>query len=127
MTPSDFLREHLDALVIEWRESTKKSIEYAAEGPHVYTLRIAFVFDNFRCCVADSTARRHGLTVPDDFRQTKISYLDGPYTTGTHSCDEFTLIGFVFVFGTLGFWIPSRDERGRVKEKVFRFDVTELC
>jgi len=124
LTLGDLLGQDLNALVVEWRETAEKGVENATKSPHVDTLRVTLILDNLGSSVADSSARSHGLTVPDDLGETKIGNLDQTNTTGTNALDEFTLVGLVLVVGTSGLGVSGRDERCRVEEQVLGLDVT---
>jgi len=120
----DLLGEDLNALVVEWRETAEKSVENAAESPHVDTLGVTLILDDFGSSVTNSSARSHGLTVPDDLGKTEIGNLDQTNTTGTNTLDEFTLVGLVLVVRTSRLGVSGRDERCGVEEQVLGLNVT---
>ena len=116
--------EHLNALVVERRESTEGSVENTAKGPHDDTLGVALVLDDLGSSVTDSTARRHSRVIPDDLGQTKVGNLDNTYSTRSNTLDELALIFLVLITGRLRLGVLGGDERGGVEQQVFGLDIT---
>ena len=117
------LCQHLDTLVIEGRETAEKSVEHTAHGPHIHTLRIPFILDNLGRCVADSSARGHGLAVPDHLGQTKIGNFNGTNATGTDTGDKVSLVLFILVARLLGLRMCAGYKRRGIEEQVLGFDI----
>jgi hypothetical protein len=106
----DLLRQHVDALVVEWWEAAEERVEHTAEGPHIHALRVPLVFDDFWSRVTDGPAWRHRLLVPNDLRQTEISDLDAANAASPDARYEFALVLFLLVILTM-YWVLRRNNR----------------
>lgn len=85
VTLRDLLRENVNRLVVERRETTEESVKDTTEGPHIDRFRIPLVLDDFRSRVTDSSTRSHRLLVPHDLRETEICDLDSSDSSSTNS------------------------------------------
>lgn len=122
MTTGNFLRQDVNALVVERREAAKKCVEDAAESPHVHALGVTFVLDDLWSGVSNRTTWRHCLFVPYDLTETEVGDLNFADATASNTGDKFTLVFFVFLellrLGSL-----RRDNWYLLEQEVLRFYV----
>jgi hypothetical protein len=127
LTAGDLFSQHLNALIVERWETTQKSVEDTAKCPHVDTLRVSLILDDFRCSVSDCAARCHRRVIPDDLGKAEIGNLDYTDAAGTDTPDKLAFVFLVLVSGRLWLRVLGRNERRGVEEKVLGFDITSTC
>lgn len=88
-------------------------VEYATHSPYIDTLTISLVINNLWCCVANSPARRHHLTIPYDLGKAEICNLDFANSTSADALDKFPLVNFVLIFCWLWLGVRRRNEWNR--------------
>lgn len=124
MSTGYFFGEHVDALVIKWREATQECVKYTPERPHIDTLAIPFILHDFRSRIPYSSAWSHCLLIPHDFTKTEVGDLDTANATTTDSWNELALILFFFIIRAADRGRIRGDDGNAIKEKVLGFDVT---
>lgn len=138
VSSGNFLSQDVDTLVVEGctsaaillkressrtGESTEQSIQDTTKSPHIDTFTIPLIFDNLRCGVSNSTTRRHGLLIPDDFTQTKVGNLDSTDSTTADSSFELSLVFLFLIIRSMDRCFRG-DDWNPFKEQVFRLDIS---
>jgi hypothetical protein len=125
VTTGNLLRENIDGLVVEGRETAEQCVEDASHSPHVDRLAVTLIFDNLGSGVADRAARSHGLFIPHDLRETEVCDFDATDATTANARDEFTFVLLLLIVRALN-RVLRWDDRNAFEQQVLRFDVAKI-
>ena len=120
--PRNLLREHIDALIIEWRESTEQGIQYTPQRPHIYALAVPLVLHDLWGRIPHCPTWGHGLFIPHDLAQPEIGNLDPANAATADARHELALILLFLVVGSVHGCF-GRDDGDAQEEEVLGLDV----